>query len=129
MNMFHDTVTVYNRYHSDGGEKWHRTVVRGVYMDIIKGAIARKTAVSGTDSAVLIIPMNIPPCTEFVNPASYSGTGWTLKAGDYIAYGEILHDITVSPKELRGICDSYVITAVDRKYHGGPMAHWEVTAK
>lgn len=129
MNMFNDTVTIYNRYKSDGGEKWHRTVLCGVYLDIVKGAIARKTGVSNADSAVLIIPMYLPSAVDFVEHAAYSGTGWTLGSGDYIASGNISQDIVSSPKELRGTCETYVITAVDTKNHGKGMAHWEVTAK
>lgn len=129
MNMFNDTVTIYNRYKSDGGEKWHRTVLSGVYLDIVKGAIARKTGVSSTDSAVLIIPMKLHSAVDFVERTAYSGTGWTLGSGDYIAVGKVTQDIVSSPKELRGICETYVITAVDTKNHGKGMAHWEVTAK
>lgn len=128
-NMFTDTVTLYNRYKKDGVENWRRTVLSGVYFDIIKGAVARKTGVTSADSALLIIPMKLPCVADFAEPAAYSGTGWTLKSGDYIAIGEIAHDISSSPKELREFCETFVITAVDIKNHGGNMAHWEVNAK
>lgn len=128
-SMFCDTVTLYNQYKEDGAEKWHRTVIEGVFLDVIKGAVARKTGVSSADGVVLIVPMNVPASTDFVAPAAYCGTGWTLAAGDILTAGAVSAEIAVSPKELRRVGEIFTVTSVDRKAHGGSMAHWEVSAK
>lgn len=128
-SMFCDTVTLYNRYKEDGAEKWHRTVIEGVFLDVIKGAVARKTGVTSADSALLIVPMNLSVAADFVASAAYCGDGWTLAAGDILAVGAASAEIAVSPKELKGVGETFTITSVDRKAHGGSMAHWEVSAK
>lgn len=134
MNMFNDTVTIYNKYRDGSAEKWQRTVIVGVYWNAIKGAVMRKTGVSSADSVVIIIPKNIATERKYKKPVAFAelsdkSQNWTLSSGDYIVKGTIYCEIEKSAKELNAFDDVCRISSVDFKDFGGNMAHFEVSAK
>lgn len=134
MNMFNDTVTIYNKYKDGSAEKWQRTVIVGVYWNAIKGAVMRKTGVSSADSVVIIIPKNIATERKYEKPVAFgalpdTSQSWTLASGDYIVKGSVDYEIEKSIKELNVFDDVCRISSVDFKDFGGNMAHFEVSAK
>ncbi len=134
MNMFNDTVTVFNKYKNGSAEMWQRTVLVGVYWNAIKGAVMRKTGVSSADSVVIIIPKNIVTERKYENPVAFAelsdkSQNWTLSSGDYIVKGAVDYEIEKSIKGLNAFDDVCRISSVDFKDFGGNMAHFEVSAK
>ena len=132
--MFNDTVTIYNKYVQDGTEKWQRTILVGVFWNDIKGAVARKTGLTPTDSLQLLIPFSVSAGGVYKAPkawgtlASKSGY-WTIQDGDTVIKGSITYDVTKSSKELHTYDDVRTITSIDTKSFGGNMSHWEVSGK
>ena len=51
--MYAETITLFNRKRTDGGDVWYSTVMRGVDLNIDKAAIASKYGAASQDSAVL----------------------------------------------------------------------------
>lgn len=130
--MFPHTVTVYNKYKDGTTEKWQRTVLYGVLWDAVKGATVRRTGVTSADSLQLIIPMagrrGYRPPKEWAGLTDKSGF-WTLQSGDMVALGALEYEIVKSSSELRDFDHVLTITSVDTKNFGGPLRHWEVSAR
>lgn len=51
--MYHDTVTIFNRYHSSLGDMFYPTVLHNVNVNIDKAGIIAKYGESSKDSAIL----------------------------------------------------------------------------
>jgi len=128
--MFNHTCTIYNKYQDSGTDKWHRTVLSGVFWKDIKGTVIQKQGTGNQSSLRLIIPKSISNAADYVEPDNYSGSGWTLKAGDIVVFGEVTDTITVSAaKELAKYSTMRIILAVDNYGFASDMANWEVTGK
>lgn len=127
MNMFPDTITLYNRYVDGGMEKWQRTVLTGVYWNAVKGAVLRRTGAESADSVVILIPKR----TGYQKPIAWQSErkGWTLQPGDTVVKGEITVEISRSISKELNMDDVLTITNVDDKDFGGGMAHWEVSGR
>lgn len=125
--MFHDTITIYNKYKdNDGKERYHRSVLNNVFWNEIKGSVMRKTGVTSSDKVQIIIPAR----KGFVE-SEYDGTGWTLKAGDLVLKGDIKKEVLLgeTAKALDGYGSKAVITNVDDKRFCSSLAHWEVSCR
>lgn len=125
--MFHDTITIYNKYKdNDGKEHYHRSILKNVFWNEIKGSVMRKTGVTSSDKVQIIIPAR----KGFVN-SEYDGTGWTLKAGDLVIKGDIKKEVLPgeTAKALDGCGSKVVITNVDDKRFCSGLAHWEVSCR
>ena len=51
--MYKDTITLFNRLRGREGDTWYPTILRGVNLNIDKGAIAEKYGSDTQDNAVL----------------------------------------------------------------------------
>lgn len=128
--MFNDTVTIYNKYKEAGREHWHRRVVTGVNWTDIRGAVARKTGVTPTDSFSLIIPQ--AAMRGYVKPMAFSALedkkeAWTVAPEDTVVLGALDVEITASPgKDLAAYDGVREVTAIDSLMHGR-LAHLEVS--
>ena len=130
MNMFRDTMTVYNKYAAGGVEKWKRTVLHGVFWNSVEGAVLRRTGAASADSVVVLVPRSV---AGYVKPKAWEAMtdksgAWTVKPGDTIARGVVPVQIARSTKELDGFDDVLTVTTVDDKPFGG-LAHLEVGGK
>lgn len=132
--MFNDVCTIYNKYVDAGIEKWHRTVLTGVFWDSLRGANFRKTGLDSADSVNILIPYDVMSTKAYLSPkvwlsADNKSNFWTLQPGDTILKGNITYNIVKSSKELDQFDDCFKITKADYKGYGSSMDHWEVGAK
>jgi len=130
--MFPHTVTIYNR---DKDEKYHRTVIKGVFWNSSEGAVARKTGISSADGLQLIIPFSADMNGTYLKPKEWEKladkTGhWTLQPRDIIILGEINYEVVKSGSELSKLYDDVLtINNIDTRCFGTDMDHWDVSGK
>lgn len=149
MNMFPHTVTVYNKMEDDitGAATYNITILRGVFLDISKGANVMKSGLVSADSAMLYIPMSIKAINadtgeeqKFVGQKEYERLAqsylheyWTLRTGGssstvdcFFVKGEVTEKSGFN--NLKNLYDDvYDVSTVDTKDFGSkPMWHWEV---
>lgn len=147
MNMFPHTVTVYNVTDDlvTGASVYNITILRGVFLDISKGANVIKSGLASADSVTLYIPMSIKAINaktgkeqRFVAPKEYERMDdhadfWTLRVASdfsqtacFFVKGEVVEDSGFA--NLKNLYDDvYDITTVDTKDFGSRfMQHWEV---
>lgn len=130
MIKFGQCITIYNRYKDGGKERYHRTVLCGVFWDEIKGHTQRMSGAASTDKVQLIIPASNPASKDYVAPERYCGIGWTLKLADIAVLG--IHNLEIAEGQTIKVLDGLrkaVITAVDFKEFNSNLSHWEVTAR
>lgn len=149
MNMFPHTVTVYNKVEDEttGAAIYNITILRGVFLDISKGANVMKSGLVSADSATLYIPMSIKAINAdtgeeqtFVNQKEYERLAqsmrhgyWTLRPGGssssvdcFFVKGELTENTSFSDLKNR-YDDVYDVSTVDTKDFGSKsMWHWEV---
>lgn len=53
--MYDETITLFNRYHSNAGDTWYPTVIRGVNLTIDKASIVARYGENNENSAALHI--------------------------------------------------------------------------
>lgn len=130
--MFHDAVTIYNKYRADGKECWQRHVITGVNWTDIQGAVARKSGVAAVNSFMLIIPA--AELSGYRTPHDFAACeskpdSWTVAPQDTIARGVLDVEITTTPgKDLAAYDNVRTVTAVDSYLHGA-LANLEVSGK
>lgn len=130
VSMFNDTITIYNKLKEGGRERWQRRVVSGVNWTDIRGAVARKTGVTPSDSFSLVIPMGA--MQGYVKPAAFAALedkkdAWTVAPEDAVVLGALDVEIITSPgKDLSTFDDVREVTAIDSLIHGR-LAHLEVS--
>lgn len=129
--MFPHTVTIYNR---DKEERYHRTMIHGVFWNSSKGAVARKTGMSSADGLQLIIPFSSDTNGGYLKPKDWAEladkTGhWTLQPKDIVILGEINYEVIKSSKELMQFDDVLTISNVDTRNFATDLDHWEVSGK
>lgn len=130
--MFTDTITLYNRYKTDGKERWQRRVVEGVSWTDTQGATTRKTGVTPANTFTLLIPKK---CLEgYVEPQAFAALKdkagkWTVAPQDTVALGAVAVEVTTTPgRDLAGLDHVRTVTLVDTLLRGR-LAHLEVTGK
>lgn len=132
--MFNDTCTVYNKYVDNGVEKWHKTVLTGVFWDSVRGSNFRKTGLENADSVIIMISKNVVTYKQYKAPKEWQSLTnkanyWTLQPGDTIIKDRIGYEVIKSSRELEQFDECYKITKVDYKNFNSSMDHWEVGAK
>lgn len=149
MNMFPHTVTVYNKVEDEttGAAIYNITILRGVFLDISKGANVMKSGLVSADSATLYIPMSIKAINadtseeqKFVGQKEYERLAqsdlheyWTLRTGGssstvdcFFVKGEVTEKSGFNDLKNR-YDDVYDVSTVDTKDFGSmSMWHWEV---
>lgn len=149
MNMFPHTVTVYNKMADEktGISMYNITILRGVFLDISKGANVMKSGLVSADSATLYIPMSIKAINadtgeeqKFVGQKEYERLAqsdiheyWTLRTGGisstvdcFFVKGEVTDKSGFNDMKNR-YDDVYDVSTVDTKDFGSKsMWHWEV---
>lgn len=149
MNMFPHTVTVYNKVEDEttGSAIYNITILRGVFLDISKGANVMKSGLVSADSATLYIPMSIKAINadtgeeqKFVGQKEYERLAqsdlheyWTLRTGGssstvdcFFVKGEVAEKSGFNDLKNR-YDDVYDVSTVDTKDFGSKsMWHWEV---
>lgn len=137
------TVTVFNA--GRDGELPVATILRGVFLDIRKGANVRQSGLENADGAVLFVPFSVEAVNaatgekqRYVEPKVYEleeerAGLWTFRSGGtsgandcFFAKGEI-HE----PGKLQAINSAFDnvfrVSNVDIRDFGTPdMQHWEV---
>lgn len=142
--MFPHTVTIFNTWEDNDLEQhYNLTILRGVLLDISKGANIAKSGLSDADAATLYIPFNVHAesttgdIRSFAEPkAFYSAADktalWTLDSGGqsnststYFVKGDVTDAMTFA--KLSETYDyAFDVTTVDVHDFGGDMAHWQV---
>ncbi len=113
------TITVYNAAGEvDRHATYTHATVEGVRIEERSGAVASMAGRTSTDGVMIFIPAF---GRGYVAPESFVGVGWTLRAGDRIAFGR--HG-EVCPDH------AWVITGVEpiRRVHGSAVS-FEVSAR
>ena len=141
------TVTVYNVVTEtdpitfDDVSTNHITILRGVFLDAVKGANVRQSGLEGADAVTLHIPFDVDARDaitgepqQFVGAMDYwraedkSGL-WTLSADRKTFFCK---GIVIEPDKTEEYINLmhdnvYTVTKVDEKDFGSPsMQHWEV---
>lgn len=130
-----ETCTIYNKYAVEDGDRWERTVVEGVFWDGTRGAVMRRTGVSGGDSAMVLIPNWARSGDKtYLAPKLWEKAGdksgcWTVRPGDRIVRGECPLELDGSSRGLEDWDDVLAVTAVAFRRFGGEMAHLEIRGK
>ena len=145
------TVTVYNASHEDLDtfkSVYIPTILRGVFLDISKGANVMKSGLENADSATLFVPFSVRAVNgvtgeeqTYLEPREYERQAdksnfWTLRAGGsgsskdcFFVKGEV-----VSGDDYQDINATYDyvfrVSSVDpRDFGSESMRHWEVSGK
>lgn len=130
-------ITIYNRYFDKETrlDKYHRTVLYGVFWDEVKAVNRIQSGLEDTDKVTIIIPFSVTTDKKYVPPKAFDKlpdkTGYfTLQEGDRVVRGDINFEIIGKMSDLDKEYEAYTITSVDTKDFGSPhMRHWEVGAK
>lgn len=144
------TVTVYNVTTEtdpvtfDDVTTNHITILRGVFLDVSKGANVIRSGLVGADAATLHIPFSVTAVDgitgaekRYVGPMEFwraddkSGL-WTLAVdrNTFIVKGEAVEPDKTEEAINLLYDDVYTITSVDTKDFGSPsMQHWECGCK
>lgn len=121
------------------------TILRGVFLDVSKGANVRQSGLENADAATLFIPFSVEAVNaetgqpqKYVGPKEYNSviekeTVWTLRtsgsgsASDcFFARGEI-HESGKFQEINAAFDDVYRVSTVDPRDFGTPdMQHWQV---
>lgn len=147
MGMFPHTVTIYNVLEDivTGLPQYNITILRGVLLDISKGANIMRSGLANADSAKLYIPMSIVAINaltgeeqKFIGQKEYErledvSKFWTLRASSsgsavpcFFVKGEVVEEASFSSINNR-YDNVYNITSVDiRDFGSKSMWHWEV---
>lgn len=130
--MFHDVVTIYNKYREAGKERWQRHIITGVNWTDIQGAVARKSGVAAVNSFMLIIPA--AELSGYKTPRDFAACeskadSWTVAPQDTVVLGALDVEIATTPGKDLAACDNVrTVTAVDSYLHGA-LANLEVSGK
>ena len=140
-------VTVYNASENTATlmSEYNITILRGVFLDISKGANVIKSGLEGADSATLFIPFSIEAVNgvtgvvqKYVKPKEYerledkSGY-WTIRPGGsgstadcFFVKGEVIDQAGFQSINSQ-YDDVFRVSSVDPRDFGSPeMQHWEV---
>lgn len=144
------TVTVYNAHQDLDSLKtvYNITVLKGVFLDISKGANVMKSGLENADAATLFIPFGIEALNgvtgqaqSYVEPKEYArledkASYWTIRAGGTISNkdcffvkGEVVADMDF--QDINDYYDNvFRVSAVDvRDFGSSEMQHWEVSGR
>lgn len=113
-------ITIYNRLSEvDRRATFSHAVIAGVRLEERSGAVASMLGRVSTDGVFVMVPMD--STRGYVAPEAFSGTGWTLREGDVIAFGA--QDASTPPSP------SWVITGIERmERRSGRIVAFEVSA-
>lgn len=146
--MFPHTVTIFNAWEDADTLEQHYnlTILRGVLLDVSKGANVAKSGLTDADAATLYIPFNVRAESttgdlkafaapkEFYTAADKSAL-WTLDSGGqsnststYFVKGEVTDAMSFS-KLVEAYDFAFDVSNVDVHDFGGDMAHWQVGGK
>lgn len=135
MNIFKDTITVYNviPQHGREPEQLRRTILPRCFWDGSAGAGYNKLGETSQDSVSVIIPYR----PEYLFSARWADAGYpedrfTLKAGDIIVRGAVAdEDITAAEllKKYGSECCIIVTEVHNCCYGSRDYWHWEVSGK
>lgn len=145
--MFPHTVTVYNSLEDiiTGLPKYNITILRGVLLDISKGANVMRSGLANADAAKLYIPMSIEAVSaitgkkqKYIGAKEYErleddSEFWTLRTGGsgsavpcFFVKGEVTEEASFANINNR-YDDVYNVTSVDvRDFGSKNMWHWDV---
>ncbi len=119
--MYPDWVTLWNKLPQEdaqGRAQWKRTVLNHTRFEEVRGAQRWLNGEQSQDSVQLYISFR----AGFKAPHEYDGTGWTLAAGDKVAYGSIEDAEPPAPAHT-------IVTADTLRLQGPNPHHWEVTCR
>lgn len=145
--MFPHVVTVFNSWENDDLEQCYAlTILRGVLLDVSKGANIAKSGLSDADAATLYIPFDVlaesttGDIKTFAEPKAFytaedKSALWTLDSGGqsnststYFVKGEVTDAMSFS-KLVEAYDFAFDVSTVDVHDFGGNMAHWQVGGK
>ena len=140
-------VTVYNASENAATlmSEYNITVLRGVFLDISKGANVIKSGLENADSATLFIPFGIEAengvtgqAQQYVTPKEYTRLEdktefWTIRPGGsdsasdcFFVKGEVVDQAGFQSINAQHE-DVFRVSSVDPRDFGSPdMQHWEV---
>lgn len=140
-------VTVYNASENAATlmNEYNITVLRGVFLDISKGANVIKSGLEGADSATLFIPFGIEAINgvtgqpqTYIKPKEYArlqdkSAYWTVRPGGtdsandcFFLKGEVVDQAGFQSINAQ-YDDVFRVSSVDPRDFGSPeMQHWEV---
>lgn len=144
------TVTIYNASENMDTLKneYNITVLKGVFLDISKGANVLKSGLANADSATLFIPFGVRAVNgvtgrvqKYVEPKEYERLPdksfyWTIRAGGtnsnkdcFFVQGNVVAEMDF--QELNAYYDNvFRVSSVDPRDFGDPgMQHWEVSGR
>lgn len=121
------------------------TILRGVFLDVSKGANVRASGLENADAATLFIPFSVEAINaetgavqRYVSPKEYELAVdreglWTLRSGGtgsasdcFFARGEIIKSAKYQAINAE-YDDVYRVSSVDPRDFGSPdMHHWQV---
>lgn len=130
-------ITIYNRYFDKETrlDKYHRTVLYGVFWDERKAVNRLQSGLEDADEVTIVIPFRVATDKKYVSPKEFEKLEdkagyFTLQEGDRVVKGAIDFEITGKVSDLDKEYEAFTITSVDTKDFGSPhMRHWEVGAK
>lgn len=124
--MFDKDITIINKYVENNIKKYNVSHIKGFWSSNESISINDVDLVGSKRTIVRVLYSE----TGYVSPASYSGTGWTLKNDDYVIKGGL--DIS-SVSSITSILDNYEclkITDVSVKDYGSSdMWHFEISGE
>lgn len=140
-------VTIYNASENAATlmNEYNITILRGVFLDISKGANVIKSGLENADSATLFIPFGIDAVNgvtgqiqTYLNPKEYTQAEdkslyWTVRPGGsgtsddcFFVKGEVVDQAEFQSINAR-YNDVFRVSSVDPRDFGSPdMQHWEV---
>ena len=141
--MFDKDITIINKYwkNEQTGTQTINDVVTPVYTKVMKYNVSHikgfwssneSISISGVDliGSKRTIVRVLYSETGYVSPASYSGTGWTLKNDDYVVKGGL--DIT-SVSSITNVLDNYeclkITNVAVKDYGSSDMWHYEISGE
>lgn len=121
--MFNQVCTLYSKLE---GDRWHGTVLEGVYFCPAKGFAPGRPGPSESDRTILMIPFRegyLPPKQWRQAP----DTGWTIQPGDKVVMEATDYEIKTSASELTRQFDQvFTVQTVESNLYGSKLDHWAV---
>ena len=141
--MFDKDITIINKYweNEQTGTQTINDVVTPVYTKVMKYKVSHIKGFWSSNESISISGVDLIGSKRtivrvlyseegYVSPASYSGTGWTLKNDDYVVKGGTSIE---SVSSINSILDTYEclkITNVSVKDYGSSdMWHYEISGE
>ncbi len=125
--MTNTKITIYNQYiepftHS---KVYKKHVIDNVFWDDSLG-VNLNLGYENADKVNVYIPYDKNDLSNYKEPKTFNGEGWTLQNGDIMVKGEVDLDNINGIKDLSQY-DPFIMTLCDNKDFGSPnMQHFEL---